>query len=108
MSAESVPASIQPALASSQDVRAQVEQAHTVWTRYRHSGQDQVPPVAVVDFVCEDDVRRAEHESRNIFIGPKTIVTPSARDFANHHDVLVSAGLSPASKRPAPEKASSE
>jgi acetaldehyde dehydrogenase (acetylating) len=47
------------------------------------------PPVEVVDFVCEDDVRRAVREGKKIFIGPKTIVTPSARDLANAHDVLV-------------------
>jgi len=46
-------------------------------------------PVAVVDFVCEDDVRRAVRDSRKIFIGPKTIVTPAARDYANMHDALV-------------------
>jgi acetaldehyde dehydrogenase (acetylating) len=47
------------------------------------------PPVAVVDFVCEDDVRRAVRDSRKIFIGPKTIVTPAARDYGNTHDALV-------------------
>ena len=47
------------------------------------------PAIAVVDFVCEDDVRRAVKDSKKIFIGPKTIVTPSARDLANQHDVLV-------------------
>jgi hypothetical protein len=47
-------------------------------------------PVTVVDFVCEYDVRRAIKDSKKIFIGPKTIVTPSARDLANHNDdVLV-------------------
>ena len=50
---------------------------------------DEPKPVSVVDFVCEDDVRRAIKESKKIFIGPKTIVTPSARDLANHNDVLV-------------------
>jgi len=45
--------------------------------------------VAIVDFVCEDDVRRAIAESRKIFIGPKTIVTPSARDLAGPGDILV-------------------
>jgi acetaldehyde dehydrogenase (acetylating) len=44
---------------------------------------------AVVDFVCEDDVRQAVRQSRKIFIGPKTIVTPSARDLAGPHDILV-------------------
>ncbi len=42
-----------------------------------------------VDFVCEDDVRQAIRESRKIFIGPKTIVTPSARDLAGPHDILI-------------------
>jgi acyl-CoA reductase-like NAD-dependent aldehyde dehydrogenase len=44
---------------------------------------------APVEFVCEDDVKRAIRESRKIFIGPKTIVTPSARDAAGADDVLV-------------------
>jgi acetaldehyde dehydrogenase (acetylating) len=47
------------------------------------------PDVQVIDFVCEDDVRRALRDSKKIFIGPKTIVTPSARDLENQHDVLV-------------------
>lgn len=47
------------------------------------------PTVAIADFVCEDDVRKAVRESRKIFVGPKTIVTPSARDLANQHDILV-------------------
>jgi len=49
----------------------------------------EAPVVAIVDFVCEDDVRRAIAESRKIFIGPKTIVTPSARDLAGPGDILV-------------------
>ena len=47
------------------------------------------PAITVVDFVCEDDVRRAVREERKIYIGPRAIVTPSARDYANQHDVLV-------------------
>ncbi len=50
------------------------------------------PPAAevrITDFVCEDDVRRAIRESRKIYIGPKTIVTPSARDLGNRFDILV-------------------
>ncbi len=43
----------------------------------------------LVDFVCEDDVRQAIRDSRKIFIGPKAIVTPSARDLAGPHDILV-------------------
>jgi hypothetical protein len=47
------------------------------------------PAPAIVDFVCEDDVRKAIAQSRKIFIGPKTIVTPSARDLAGPHDILI-------------------
>ena len=42
-----------------------------------------------MEFVCEADVRQAMKENRKIFIGPKTIVTPSARDLANPSDILV-------------------
>lgn len=47
------------------------------------------PPIAA--FVCEQDVRAAIRESRKIFIGPKTIVTPLARDLAAPYDILVQA-----------------
>lgn len=47
------------------------------------------PPVPIVDFVCEADVRLALRQAQKIYIGPKTIVTPAAREFANQHDVLV-------------------
>jgi len=46
-------------------------------------------PVTIVDFVCEDDVRQAVAQSKKIYIGPDTIVTPSARDLALRHDTLV-------------------
>lgn len=42
-----------------------------------------------MDFVCEADVREALREKRKIIIGPKTIVTPSARDLAGPSDILV-------------------
>jgi hypothetical protein len=42
-----------------------------------------------VDFVCEADVRDAIKQNCKIFIGPKTIVTPSARDLAMPSDILV-------------------
>lgn len=41
------------------------------------------------DFVCEADVRAAIRENRKITIGPRTIVTPSARDLAAPNDILV-------------------
>jgi acetaldehyde dehydrogenase (acetylating) len=46
-------------------------------------------PIEISDFVCEEDVRRAIAQSKKIFIGPKTIVTPSARDLALRSDTLV-------------------
>lgn len=49
------------------------------------------PAVAIVDFVCENDVRAAMTKSQKIYIGPKTILTPSARDLGNQHDIFVTA-----------------
>jgi acetaldehyde dehydrogenase (acetylating) len=46
--------------------------------------------VQPVDFVSEADVRAAMAAGRKIVIGERTIVTPSARDLANEHDVLIS------------------
>jgi len=50
-------------------------------------------PVAVTDFVCEDDVRQAIRDGRKIFIGAKTIITPSARELANaqREEILIQA-----------------
>jgi hypothetical protein len=45
--------------------------------------------VSIVEFVCEADVREAMRQSRKIYIGPKTIVTPVARDLASANDILV-------------------
>jgi hypothetical protein len=42
----------------------------------------------VVDFVCEADVRHALKDRRKIYIGPRTIVTPAARDLAGPSDIL--------------------
>jgi hypothetical protein len=47
------------------------------------------PAPKPVDFVCEHDVRTAMRENRKIYIGAKTIVTPSARDLAGPSDILV-------------------
>jgi acetaldehyde dehydrogenase (acetylating) len=51
------------------------------------------PPAAprgdLLDFVCEDDVRRALREGRVLRLSAKAIVTPSARDAASGKDVLV-------------------
>ena len=46
-----------------------------------------VAPLPIAEFVCEDDVRQAIRRDYKIYIGPKTIVTPSARELAG--DILV-------------------
>ena len=45
----------------------------------------------IVDFVCESDVRAALARGKKIFIGPRTIVTPSARELADPGEILVRA-----------------
>ena len=46
------------------------------------------PPPQPVAFVCEADVRTAIRENRKITVGPKTIITPSARDLAAQFNIL--------------------
>jgi acetaldehyde dehydrogenase (acetylating) len=47
------------------------------------------PTRPAVDFVAEDDVRRAIREGRTITIRRGAIITPAARDLADGKDVLV-------------------
>lgn len=49
--------------------------------------------IEIAPFVSESDVRLAMTRSQKIFIGPKTIVTPSARDLGREHEVFVETGL---------------
>ncbi|HYL46935.1 MAG TPA: aldehyde dehydrogenase family protein, partial [Candidatus Limnocylindrales bacterium] len=58
------------------------------------------PAVEVAEFVSESEVREAMGRGEKIFVGPKTIVTPSARDLACDHDVFVETDIPPASKKP--------
>ncbi|HLI83389.1 MAG TPA: aldehyde dehydrogenase family protein [Bryobacteraceae bacterium] len=53
---------------------------------------DPSPQLPIVDFVSEADVRAAIRQNRKIYIGPKTIVTPAARDLAEPSDILVMPG----------------
>jgi acetaldehyde dehydrogenase (acetylating) len=46
-------------------------------------------PSPAVDFVSEDDVRKALRDGRTIRLGPRAIVTPAARDFAAGKNVLI-------------------
>lgn len=43
-----------------------------------------------VDFVSEDDVRRAIKKGERIYVGPRTIITPSARELGEAREIFVS------------------
>jgi acetaldehyde dehydrogenase (acetylating) len=45
-------------------------------------------PVAV-SFVCEDDIRQALRKGEKIYVTPKSIITPAARDLGTDKNVLV-------------------
>jgi acetaldehyde dehydrogenase (acetylating) len=47
------------------------------------------PAIEIQVFVSENDVRRAMTRSEKIYIGRKTILTPSARDLGMEHEVFV-------------------
>ena len=47
------------------------------------------PKPRAVDFVSEAEIRAAVKRKVKIFVGPKTIITPAARDLAAEYDVLV-------------------
>jgi acetaldehyde dehydrogenase (acetylating) len=48
-------------------------------------------PIIPVDFVSEDDVRRAIEKGEKIYISKKTILTPSARDLGEEKEVFATA-----------------
>ena len=50
--------------------------------RLRLPATPAAPKPQIVDFVCEEDVRNAIKQSRKIYIGPKTIVTPVGPRFS--------------------------
>jgi hypothetical protein len=58
-----------------------------------NTGKNPEPPakaaIEIQVFVSENDVRRAMTRSEKIFIGRKTILTPSARDLGLEHEVFV-------------------
>jgi acetaldehyde dehydrogenase (acetylating) len=43
------------------------------------------------DFISEDDVKRAIEKGEKIFVGPRTIITPSARDLGDPAEVFAKA-----------------
>ena len=42
-----------------------------------------------LDFVCEDDVRRAITKGERILVAPRTIITPAARDLGEAREVFL-------------------
>ena len=51
-----------------------------------------LPPIEngpPVEFVCEDDVRRAVEAGRRIAVNDRTIITPAARDLGEQHGIFV-------------------
>jgi acetaldehyde dehydrogenase (acetylating) len=47
------------------------------------------PEIKIADFVSENDIRVAMTKQQKIFISPKTIVTPAARDLGDSNQVLI-------------------
>ena len=54
------------------------------------------PAIQVEEFVSESEVRTAMAKSAKIYIGPRTIVTPAARDLADSNEVFVVTDILPA------------
>lgn len=52
------------------------------------------PPPQVADFVSEAEVREAVDNGEKIYISPRTIITPSARDLGAAQDVFVETATS--------------
>jgi acetaldehyde dehydrogenase (acetylating) len=42
-----------------------------------------------VDFVCEQDAREAIRQGRKIYVGAKTVITPSARELGDSRELFV-------------------
>ncbi len=57
------------------------------------------PPIEVAEFLSENDVRMALTRNRKLYIGPKTILTPSARDLGNEHEIFIMTDIVPATKK---------
>jgi acetaldehyde dehydrogenase (acetylating) len=57
------------------------------------------PPVDVAEFLSENDVRMALTRNLKLYIGPKTILTPSASDLGREHDIFIVTDIVPAPKK---------
>ena len=68
---------------------APIPSSAAVATSHAVSAPVAPPKPKPVDFVCEDDVRRALTKGQKIHVGPRTIITPAARDLGEGRDVFV-------------------
>ncbi|MGA8145312.1 MAG: hypothetical protein WB987_15610, partial [Candidatus Acidiferrales bacterium] len=57
------------------------------------------PPVEVAEFLSENDVRMALTRNLKLYIGPKTILTPSASDLGREHDIFIITDIVPTPKK---------
>jgi acetaldehyde dehydrogenase (acetylating) len=64
-----------------------VSPVKTIIHELRPPSENGAKPVPL-DFVSEDDVRRAISEGKKVYITAKTIITPSARDLGDEKDVF--------------------
>lgn len=48
-----------------------------------------VPEVRAMEFIAEDDVRRALADGRKLPVGTGTLITPSAREVGNEHNIFL-------------------
>jgi len=55
------------------------------------SGEASANGRKAIDFVSEEDVRRAIQKGEKIYIGPRTIITPAARDMGDPAEVFAKA-----------------
>ncbi len=49
-------------------------------------------PAPTLEFVCEADVRQAMRQKHKLRIGPKTLITPAARDLGEQEKIFDSSG----------------
>jgi len=70
------------------DPRPAPKAGHAEGTKSTNPVASTAPP-RPVDFVSEDDVRQAIKKGERIYVGPRTIITPSARDLADPREVFV-------------------
>ena len=53
------------------------------------SSEGPAPAVVALEFVSEDDVRGAMSDGRKLPVSPATVITPSARELGNDHNIFV-------------------